>query len=76
MTYRDSTYQDRDSTSPYARGVQYYRLGAPPGGGLAVPWGSPLELMLLYQNMQKNFNKITLGNVHKFKIQNFKVLRS
>ena len=28
--------------------------------------GSPLELRELYQNMQKNFSKITLGNVKTF----------
>ena len=41
------------------------------GGGLEVPWGSPLEFMMLYQNMQKKFQKITLDNVKNFKIWNF-----
>ena len=38
-------------------GVHYYNLEPPSpseeGGGLEVPWGSPLEFMMLYQNMQK-----------------------
>ena len=50
-----TTYQDRDFTSPSeGSGVQYYRLEPPRrGGGPRYP----PEFRVLYQNMQKNFER-------------------